>query len=91
MIKTWNKIEFDPDGDILQIGDEQYQIFESDGEEPLRMRMVEITEYCVCQDGDMFYVKTDPENEERIASFHSEEEADNYCKQLNAKDNVVII
>jgi len=86
-----NIMEFDPDSDILQIGDEQYQVFESDGESPLELRLVEVIEYCVCQDGDKFYIQTDPEDEEWIASFNSEEEADEYCELLNKKQEVMIL
>lgn len=44
-------------------------------------------EYVVCQDGDMFYIQEDPEDETWIASFNSQYDADKYCEYLNKEKN----
>ena len=41
--------------------------------------------YYVMLKGNTFYVRDEPESEDWIDSFYSEELADKYCKQLNTK------
>ena len=45
-----------------------------------------IQEWHACQDGDMYYIQSDPEDEHYVASFENESAADDYCEYLKSKE-----
>ena len=45
-----------------------------------------IQEWHAYQDGDMYYIQSDPEDEHYVASFENESDADDYCEYLKSKE-----
>ena len=45
-----------------------------------------MNEWHACQDGDMYYIQSDPEDEHYVASFENESDADDYCEYLKSKE-----